>query len=326
MRPARCQNECHQARCSCGSEFAKALLIAGQLIFPAVVVWTRDRYPKMPVLRGLEGDRHGARAAHRDRHIATRRGDGGESSERLAGCSGTIVVDPGLFEHAHPIGSRGVRLTGLPEPKCGSLGHVWICARHVDHQRIGRYLNVRHEADTTAVLDQRSVVQIETAAEILGRSKCGEAGNDELARRIPMRQRICAVQLGGESVRSPHGDAQPSVAHRHRFARLGVWLAQHNVRSAQQPGGIYGKMSAPSMRSSKRVCRPARARSAAWRRGREGQQDRTNSATVEASIMVYHNRNERAAQAFKRGATRGITIRMTRTTISNHANQSPKRE
>ena len=64
------------------------------------------------------------------------------------------MVDPGLFEHAHPVRSRGVRLAGLPEAKCGRLGHVWVGAGYVDHECIGGYLNVGGEADAASVLDQ----------------------------------------------------------------------------------------------------------------------------------------------------------------------------
>ncbi len=90
--------------------------------------------------------------------VATRRGDGGEGSECLAGCSRTVVVDPGLFEHTHPVDSRGIRLAGLPEAKRGSLRHIWIRTSHVDYECIGGYLNVGDEGDTAAVLNQRSVV------------------------------------------------------------------------------------------------------------------------------------------------------------------------
>ena len=39
---------------------------------------------------------------------------------------------------------------------------------YVDHECIGKYLNIGGEGHATAVLDQGSVVEIETAAEILG--------------------------------------------------------------------------------------------------------------------------------------------------------------
>jgi hypothetical protein len=108
----------------------------------------------MSVFGGLEGHRYRAGATHRNRHIAAGRGDGGEGSECLTGCTRTIVVDPGLFEHAHPVRSRRVRLAGLPEAKCGGLGHAWVRASHVDHERIGGYLNVGDEADTASMLDK----------------------------------------------------------------------------------------------------------------------------------------------------------------------------
>ena len=111
---------------------------------------------------------HRARTAYRDRNIATRRGEGSKGSEGLAGCFGAKVVDPRLLEPAHPVRSRSIRLAWLPEAKYGGLGHLRVCARHVDHERIGRRLNVGDKTDTAAVLDQRSVVQIEMAAEIPG--------------------------------------------------------------------------------------------------------------------------------------------------------------
>jgi hypothetical protein len=57
-----------------------------------------------------------------------------------------------------------------------------------------------------------------------------------------MGEGIRAVQLSDEPVRSPYGDAQPSIAHRHCFAGSGIWLAQYDVGSAYQASGIDDEM------------------------------------------------------------------------------------
>ena len=134
------------------------------------------------------------------RDVAAGCRNGGKGAEGFSGSSGTVVVDPGLRQHAGFGGGRGLRRARRPEAQFGSLDPVRVGSGYIDDEGIGRHLDVGGEAHSAAVLDERSVVQIETAAEILRRGERREAGYDKLAGGVSMGQGVFTVQLCREPI------------------------------------------------------------------------------------------------------------------------------
>ncbi len=222
--------------CQCAAD-------AGLFRLRTGVVRTGDDHAEMAVGRGFEGDRDCAGTGYGSRDVAARCRDGGKGAECFSGGSGAVIVGPGLCKHAGFAGGRCLRRPWRPKAELGSLVRVRVGSAYIDDEGIGRYLNVGGEAHSTAVLYQRSVVQIKTAAEIGGRGERGKTGDDKLARRVPMREGVFSVQLRSESICRPDSDAETSVAHRHRFLGQRVGVAQHNFRPAYQASGIHSEVA-----------------------------------------------------------------------------------
>lgn len=157
-------------------------------------------------------------------------------------------INPGRI--MRPAGAQANTLTaaliqlgvlGVGMLKSNRLRFARICPRNINDQKIRVRLNICRRGHSPAPLLKFSIVKVQPSGVILCLSQSNKPRQNDLPWREAIRKRVSTIQLRGQTVSRPDGNAESTVAQRHCLSRFLIRTGEHNARTANDASGIYMK-------------------------------------------------------------------------------------
>ena len=136
-----------------------------------------------------------------------------------------------------PLARRGRVATRLQVDRRGLRGRR-VGAGDVDDELVLVGAHVRGRGHAAARLAVGRVVEVDGRLVVRGAGHRRQPGNHQLSEAAVVGKRVGAVELGGEPVRRPHGDAERAVADVHRLPGQQRRAPEHDVGPAHQVGRV----------------------------------------------------------------------------------------